>query len=58
MKTAASIAGFGEVDDLSCNSFRHDFFFHYSSLVYKVSENQAFPDILFFKVISLTKLKA
>jgi hypothetical protein len=27
MKTAASIAGFGEVDDLSCNSFRHDFFF-------------------------------
>jgi hypothetical protein len=42
MKTATSIAGFGEVDDLSCNSFRHDFFFHYSSLVYMVSENWAF----------------
>jgi hypothetical protein len=42
MKTAASIVGFGEVDDLSCNSFRHDFFFNYSSFVYMVSENQAF----------------
>jgi hypothetical protein len=29
MKTAAFIAGFGEVDDLSRNSFRHDFFFNY-----------------------------
>jgi hypothetical protein len=42
MKTAAYIAGFGEVDDLSCNSFRHVFIFNYSSLVYMVSENQAF----------------
>jgi hypothetical protein len=42
MKTAASIAGYGEVDDLSSNSFRHDFFFNYSSLVYMVSENRAF----------------
>jgi hypothetical protein len=42
MKTAASIAGFEEVDALSCNSFRHDFSFHYSSLVYMVSENRAF----------------
>jgi hypothetical protein len=57
MKTAASIVGFGEVDGLSCNSFRHDFF-NYSSLVYMVSENQAFPDMCFFKVISLTKRKA
>jgi hypothetical protein len=45
MKTAASVAGFGEVDDLSCNSFRHDFSFHYSSLAYMVSENRAFPDM-------------
>jgi hypothetical protein len=57
LKTAASIVGFGEVDGLSCNSFRHDFF-NYSSLVYMVSENQAFPDMCFFKVISLTKRKA
>jgi hypothetical protein len=42
MKTAASIVGFGEVDDLSCNSFRHDFSFNYSNFVYIVSENQAF----------------
>jgi hypothetical protein len=57
MKTAASIAGFGEADDLSCNSFRHDFFFNYLSLVYMVSENRAFPDMFLFKVISLTKRK-
>jgi hypothetical protein len=58
MKTAASIAGFGEVDDLSSNSFRNDFFFNYSSLVYMVSENGAFPNMFLFKVISLTKRKA
>jgi hypothetical protein len=58
MKTTSSIAGFGEVDDLSCNSFRHDFSFHYSDFVFMVSENQAFPDMYFFKVISLTKSKA
>jgi hypothetical protein len=39
MKTTTSIAGFGEVDDLCSNSFRHDFFLNYSSLVYMVSEN-------------------
>jgi hypothetical protein len=55
MKTAAPIAGFGEVDDLSSNSFRHDFFFNYSSLVYMVSENRPSPNMCFFKVISLTK---
>jgi hypothetical protein len=43
MKTTASIAGFGEVDDVSSNSFRHDFFFNYSSLVYMVSEIGPFP---------------
>jgi hypothetical protein len=48
MKTAASIAGFGEVDDLSSNSFRHDFFFNYSSLVYMVSENRAFSQCVPF----------
>jgi hypothetical protein len=48
MKTAASIAGFGEVDDLFYNSFRHDFLFHYSSLVYMVSENQAFSQHVIF----------
>jgi hypothetical protein len=42
MKTEASVAGFGGVDDLSCNSFRHDFFFNYSSFVYMVGENRAF----------------
>jgi hypothetical protein len=58
MKTTASIAGFGEVDDVSSNSFRHDFFFNYSSLVYMVSENRAFPGMFLFKVIRLTKFKA
>jgi hypothetical protein len=58
MKTAASIAALGEVDDLSSNSFRHDFFFNYSSLVYMVGEKRAFPDMLLFKVIILTKRKA
>jgi hypothetical protein len=38
--------------------FRHEFSFHYSSLVMLVSENRAFPDICLFKVISLTKRKA
>jgi hypothetical protein len=42
MKIAAAIAVFGEVDDLSSNYFRHDFFFNHSSLVYMVSENRAF----------------
>jgi hypothetical protein len=37
---------------------RHDFSFHYSNFVYMVSENRAFPDMCFFKVISLTKRKA
>jgi hypothetical protein len=45
MKTAASIAGIGEVDDLSCNSLSMTSFFNYSRLVYMVSENRAFPDI-------------
>jgi hypothetical protein len=49
MTTAASIAGFGEVDDLSSNYFRHDFFFNYSSLVYMVSENRPSPDMYFFE---------
>jgi hypothetical protein len=57
MKTVTSIAGFGEVDDLSSNLFRLDFFFNYSSLVYMASKNRAFPDMFLFKVISLTKSK-
>jgi hypothetical protein len=40
--------GFGEVDDLSCNSLRHDFFFNYSSLVYMVSENRVFSRHVLF----------
>jgi hypothetical protein len=37
---------------------RHDFSFHYSNFVYMVSKNWAFPDMCFFKAISLTKRKA
>jgi hypothetical protein len=53
MKITASITGFGEVDDLSSNSFRHDFFFNYLSLVYMVSENQAFSrHVLFLRSLA------
>jgi hypothetical protein len=59
MKTAASIAGFGEVDDLSCNSFRHDFFFliirALSTWLVKIGPSS---DMYFFNVISFTKHKA
>jgi hypothetical protein len=58
MKTAASIAGFREVDDSSCNSLGMTSLFYYSGLIYMVSENRAFPDICFFMVISLAKREA
>jgi hypothetical protein len=58
MKTVASIAGFGEIDDLSCTLLGMTSFFNYSSLVYMFSENWAFPDMCLFKVVSLTKRKA
>jgi hypothetical protein len=58
MKTTTPVAEFGEVDDLSCNALGMTSLFHYSSLVYMVSDNRAFPDMFFSKVISFTKRKA
>jgi hypothetical protein len=58
MKTAASIAGFGEVDDLSCNFLGTTSFFiiqAFSTWLVKIGPS---PDMCFFKVISLTKRKA
>jgi hypothetical protein len=58
MKTAASIAGFGEVDDLSCNSLGMTYLFiiqHLSTWLVKIGPP---PYMCFFKVISLTKCKA
>jgi hypothetical protein len=42
MKTATSIAGFGEVDDLSGNFLGMTYFLIIRALVYMVSENWAF----------------
>jgi hypothetical protein len=47
MKTAVSIMGFGEVDDLSCNSLGMTSL-HYLSFVYMVSENRVFAQYLPF----------
>jgi hypothetical protein len=48
MKTAASIAGFGEVDDLSCNFLGMTSFLIIRALVYMVSENRAFSRHVLF----------
>jgi hypothetical protein len=58
MKTAASIAGFGEVDDLSSNSFSMTSLFIIQALFTWLVKIEHFPDMCFFKVISLTKHKA
>jgi hypothetical protein len=58
MKTAASIAGFGEVDDLSCNSLGMTSLFIIQALSTWLVKIGPSPDMCFFKVISLTKRKA
>jgi hypothetical protein len=58
MKTASSIAGFGEVDDLSCNSLGMTSPFIIQALSTWLVKLGPSPDMCFFKVISLTKRKA
>jgi hypothetical protein len=58
MKTAASIMGFGEVDDLSCNSLSMTSLFIIQALSTWLVKIWPSPDMLFFTVISLTKRKA
>jgi hypothetical protein len=58
MKTAASIVGFGQVDDLSCNSLSMTSIFIIQALFTWLVKIRPSPDIFFFKVISLTKRKA
>jgi hypothetical protein len=58
MKTAASIAGFREVDDLSCNSLSMTSLFIIQALSTWLVKSGPSPDMFFFKVISLTKRKA
>jgi hypothetical protein len=58
MKTAASIVGFGEVDDLSCNSLSMTSLFNIQALSTWLVKIGTSPDMCFFKVISLTKRKA
>jgi hypothetical protein len=58
MKTEASIAGFGEVDDLSCNFLSMTSLFIIQSLSTWLVKIGPSPDMFFFKVISLTKRKA
>jgi hypothetical protein len=58
MKTAASIVGFGEVDDLSCNSLSMTSHFIIQVLSTWLVQIGPSPDMCFFKVISLTKRKA
>jgi hypothetical protein len=58
MKTAASIVGFGEVDDLSCNSLSMTSLFIIQALSTWLMKIGASPNMCFFKVISLTKRKA
>jgi hypothetical protein len=52
MKTAASIAGFGEVDDLSCNSFRHDLFLIIRVLYTWLVKIWPSPDMCFFRSLA------
>jgi hypothetical protein len=58
MKTAASIVGFGEVDDLYCNSLSMTSHFIIQALSTWLVKIGPSPDMCFFKVISLTKRKA
>jgi hypothetical protein len=58
MKTATSIVGFGEVDDLSCNSLSMTSLFIIQALSTWLVKIGPSPDMCFFKVISLTKRKA
>jgi hypothetical protein len=58
MKTAASIAGFGEVDDFSCNSLSMTSLFIIQALSTWLVKIGPSPDMCFFKVIRLTKRKA
>jgi hypothetical protein len=58
MKTAASIAGFREVDDLSCNSSSMTSVFIIQALSTWLVKIGPSPDMFFYKVISLTKRKA
>jgi hypothetical protein len=58
MKIAASIAGFGEVDDLSCNSLGMTSLFIIQALYTWLVKIGPSPYMWFFKVIGLTKRKA
>jgi hypothetical protein len=58
MKTAASIVGFGEVDDLPCNSLSMTSLFIIQALSTWLVKIRPSPNMFFFKVISLTKRKA
>jgi hypothetical protein len=57
-KTAASIAEFGEVDALSCNSLGMSSLLIIQALSTWLVKIGPSPDMCFFKVISLTKRKA
>jgi hypothetical protein len=57
MKTAASIAGFGEVDDLSCNSLSMTSLCIIQELSTWLVKIGPSPNMYLFKVISLTKRK-
>jgi hypothetical protein len=58
MNTAASIATFGEVDDLFCISLGMTSLFIIQALSTWLVKIGPCPDICFFKVIILTKRKA
>jgi hypothetical protein len=58
MKTAASSRDLERLMIYLATLLGMTSFFNYSSVVYMISENQAFPDMCLFKVISLTKRKA
>jgi hypothetical protein len=58
MKTATSIAGFGDVDDLFCNSLGMTSLLIIRALSTWLVKIGPSPDKYFLKVISLTKCKA
>jgi hypothetical protein len=58
MKIATSIAGFGEADDLSCNSLGMTSLLIIRALSTWLVKIGSSPYMCFFKVISLTKRKA
>jgi hypothetical protein len=57
MKTAASIAGFGEVDDLTSNSLGMTSLFIIQALSTWLVKISPSPNMCLFKVIILTKRK-